>query len=152
MKTTVRVEGLKQMREALLQLPKATGRNVVRRALRKAGEPMADAMKGRVPVEEGHLRNSIGVSTKLSKRQRTLHKKRSEVEVFVGPGPDPAAHLVEFGSIHNQARPYVRPAWDTRKLEALETVQKELAVEIDKAAQRLARKAARLAAKKAVGG
>lgn len=152
MKMTVRVEGLKELQQALLELPKATGRNVVRRALRNAGEPMANTMKARVPVEEGHLKNSIGVGTKLTRRQKSLHKKKSEVELFVGAGADPAAHLVEFGSVHNSPEPFVRPAWDSGKGGALERIRGELANEIEKARARLARKAARLAAKAAAKG
>lgn len=44
-------------------------------------------------------------------------------------------------------QPFMRPAWDEKKDEVLELIRTELGDEITKAAARLAKKAARLAAK-----
>lgn len=154
MAVRVRVEGLRELDRALAELPKATGKNVLRRVLRKVGEPMAADMKAKAPDDPGtggnDLRSSIGVGTRLSKRQAKLHRKmfkndRASVEMFVGAGPVPHAHLQEFGTAHHGPQPFARPSWDAGKGRALETVKTELATEIDKAAKRLARKAARAA-------
>ena len=58
---TVKVSGLKGLEEALRQLPKATGRAALRRAGMNALEPMARAARAAAPVDEGELRESIGV-------------------------------------------------------------------------------------------
>ncbi|RVI41050.1 HK97 gp10 family phage protein, partial [Sinorhizobium medicae] len=52
-----------------------------------------------------------------------------------------------FGTSRHGPQPFARPAWDAGKNQVLDTIKDELAVQITKAAQRLARKAARLAAK-----
>lgn len=148
----VRIDGLKEVDAALQDLPKSVGKNILRRVLRKIAAPIATVMKSAAPVDEGALRDSIGVGTRLTKRQSGLHRKmfrddRASVEMFVGAGGLPQAHLKEFGGDGAPAHPFGRPAWDGNKDKALETVKQDLWTEIEKAAKRAARKAARLAAK-----
>jgi HK97 gp10 family phage protein len=147
MTITVKVDGLSDIMTALRELPNATAKNVMRRVMAKRAEPIADAARRLVPVDQGHLRNSIHVATKLSRRQRGRHRKkhRDDVEVFVGPGTDPAAHLQEFGTSHHDAQPFMRPAWDQTKDEFLAGVGADMWAEIEKAATRLAKKAAKAA-------
>lgn len=147
MRMKVKVEGLREVKTALRQLPDATAKGVMRRVLRKAGAPIAEAARQLVPVHEGDLRDSIAVSTKLSRRQRKMHRKggRDDVEVFVGAGPHPQAHLQEFGTSRHPAQPFLRPAWDQNKRSVLDGIKDDLWAEIRKSAERLARKAARAA-------
>ena len=140
---TVKIEGLKEIDEALGQLGKATGRNVMRRVALKRLEPMADAMRAKAPVDQTHLRDSITVTTKNPKRNR----KRSEVEAHAGPGRHPQAHLQEFGTQHHGPQPFARPAWDGGKDALLDGIREDFWDEISKAAARQAKKTARLAAK-----
>lgn len=149
-KTTVKIEGLKELDKALGELPRATGKNVLRRVIRDAAEPMAQAARAAAPWDEGHLRESIDVGSRLSRRQAGMHRKmfasdRASVEMFVGPGPHPQGHLREFGGDGNRPHPYMRPAWDAHKRPVLDAIANSLWYEIDKAAQRLARKQARQA-------
>lgn len=137
----VRVEGLREIDQALGQLPKATGKNVLRRVGRARLEPMADVARNKVPVDNSDLKDSIAVSTKNPKR----HRKQSTVEVHMGPGRHPQAHLQEFGTQHHGPQPYMRPAWDGGKGDLLTGLADDLWSEIDKAAKRIARKAARQA-------
>lgn len=140
----IRVEGLKELEQALKQLPRANAKAVLRRTLKEAGEPIARAARAMAPKLEMHLSESIDVSTKLSKRQAGLHKKQSPVEMFIGPGPDPAGHIQEFGSgPGDHAQPFMRPAWDGGKDQALETIANLTWIEIEKTAARLAKKASR---------
>lgn len=159
MKTTVRVEGLSDLDAALGELGKATARNVLRRVGLKALEPVADTARNLAPDDPNtggnDLRSSIGVGTKLSARQAKLARKairsgeaeKHFVEVYAGAGQVPHAHLQEFGTGHHAPQPFLRPSWDSNKAGVLDTIKTELATEIDKAAKRQARKAARLAAK-----
>jgi hypothetical protein len=141
----VRVDGLRELEQSLMELSRATSMNVARKALRKGAEPILESAQAAAPTgPTGNLKASYGIGTKLTRRQKKLHRKQSPVEVFVGPN-DPAA--VQFLS----AEPHLRPAWDSRQRETLEIIKTELATEIDKAAQRAARKAARLA-RRASGG
>lgn len=174
MKVTVRVDGLKELDEALGELPKATARNVLKRALIKAAEPIAEQARALAPVRTGKLRDSIIISTRTTNpgkqafaiamksgasREEAVAAARlanrghkSFFELYVGPGRQPHAHLQEFGTAHHAPQPYMRPAWDANKMRALETIKKQLADEIEKARQRLAKKAAREAAKLAAKG
>jgi len=141
---TVKVEGLKDLENALKDLPQANAKAVLRRTLKEAGEPIAKTARSLAPKHDMHLSESVDVSTKLSRRQRGLHKKESPVEMFIGPGPDPAAHLQEFGSgPGHHAQPFLRPAWDQNKDKALDTIANLTWVEIEKTAKRLAKKAAK---------
>jgi len=144
----VRVEGLRELDQALGQLSKATGKNVLRRVGRKALEPVAEKARSLAPVDEGDLRDSIGVGTKLTTRQRKLHRRagdRSTVEVFAGAGGLPQATLREFGGDGSPAHPYLRPAWDSLKHRVLVSIKDMLGTEIEKSARRAARRAAKKA-------
>jgi HK97 gp10 family phage protein len=145
----VRIEGLRELDRALGELPKSVGKSVARKVLKKRGKPIADAAKAKAPVDPdggGQLRDSIGVSTKLSPRQRRLQRKigRDDVEMFVGAGPLAHAHLNEFGLGNNPPRPFMRPAWDERRRGVIDGIGDDLWKEIDKAAKRQAARAARL--------
>lgn len=140
---TVKVEGLKEVDDALGQLPKATGGNVMRRVAVKRLQPFADDMKARAPIHLSELRDSIAVTTRKPKSRR----KVSEVEAYAGPGRQPQAHLQEFGTSRHGPQPFARPAWDAGKGDLLPGLADDFWDEISKAAARLARKTARLGAK-----
>jgi HK97 gp10 family phage protein len=160
-KQTVKVEGLRELNNALAELPKATSRNVVRRTLIKALTPMEQQAEALAPELTGELRETIDVSTKLSKRQMAAHKAetgskavrtaegwrsdpKTEIFMFMGPRSSSKSIVQEFGSVHQAPKPYMRPAWDSGAMPALDTIKTEMWAEIDKAAKRLARKAAKL--------
>jgi HK97 gp10 family phage protein len=139
----VKLEGLSELKDALEELPKSTRASVLRNILKDAGEPMAIDASIQAPRRTGRLKLSIGVSTKLSKRQRSLNKKESQVEVYVGAGPLAQATQQEFGNSHNKPQPFMRPAWDRGKQKALGRIAQLLSVEIEKARARLAKKTAK---------
>jgi HK97 gp10 family phage protein len=143
----VRIEGLGEIVAALSELPKTTSRNVVRRILKRRAEPFAETARALVPVDKGFLRESIVVSTKLTKHQRRQHRKEApeDIEVYIGPNADPAAHLQEFGTSRFKAQPFMRPAWDQNKAGAVEGIAADLWQENEKAIARRARKAAKAA-------
>lgn len=174
---TVKVEGLRELEKALKELPRATAKNVMVRALKAAAEPMVDMAAQDAPVLTGRLRDSIAVSSKRPKddkgagakafgaamaagasagqaRQAARAANRGVgglVEVFIGPGRNPQAIAQEFGTSRHPPQPYMRPAWDANKAGILETLKDLTWAEIEKAAKRLAKKQARAAAKAAAG-
>lgn len=144
-KVTVKIEGLKELDRALGQLPKSTAKATLRRVLKEAGEPIARAARSRAPIEEHHLVESIDVSTRLNPRQRSLHRQaggRAFQEMFVGTN-NPAGTQQEFGNSRHGPQPFMRPAWDATKQQTLDYIANSLWGEIEKSAQRLARRAAR---------
>jgi HK97 gp10 family phage protein len=138
-----RVDGLRDLDQALMQLSKATAKNVVDRTLMKAAEPLEKTAQQLAPKRTGKLADSLTVGRRLSNRQRARHRRGSEVEVFVGADALPHAHLQEFGTIDMPASPFMRPAWEQHKHEILGSISELLGHEIDLAAMRAARKAAR---------
>lgn len=144
-KTTVRIEGLRELDKALGQLPRATAQNVLRRTLKDAAEPLAQRARALAPREDLHLVESIDVSTRLTRRQSTLHRKEARPsfqEMFVGSN-NPADIQQEFGNQRHGAQPFMRPAWDQEKRPTLDRIANGLWAEIKKSADRLARKNAR---------
>lgn len=147
---TVHIEGLRELDQALSELPKATARNVLVRVLKKGAETVRDAWEPHVPVLTGHLKGSIvvGPKSKLTPRQKRDAKQDGKffAEYFVGTS-DPAGQFNEFGTIHMAAQPSGRPAWDSTQTIVLGDIKSDLWAEIEKARARLARKAERLVAK-----
>lgn len=148
---TFKIEGLKELDDALSELPKATARNVLLRTLKEQGEPIRDAGEANAPKLKGGLKQSYTTGTKLSRRQKSQNNKESMVEVYIGPGPHPKGVQTEFGNAHQAAHPHLRPAFDANVMKVLDGIKKSLAEQIEKARARLARKAERLAAKIAAG-
>jgi hypothetical protein len=146
-----KVEGLKELEQALDDLSEAAGKGVLRRSLKKAAQPMADLMQDLAPRGEtatDELAEGVKIGARLSKRQSRMHKRmfrdeRASVEMFVGPGPDPAAWNQEFGNIRHGAQPFARPAWDAEKMPTLKRLGPLLWAELNKSLARAKRKAER---------
>jgi HK97 gp10 family phage protein len=128
MTETIRIDGLEKIGAVLARLPRAVSREIQREVLRKQAKLIADRARELAPKDSGDLRESIGVSDKLSKRQAGLHHPvdPEDVEMFAGAGPLPQAHLMEFGSQHNAAQPYMRPSWDAVRAAMPSGIAKDL--------------------------
>ena len=146
---TVRLEGFRELEAALKELPTSTGRNVLRRVAKGALAPMADKARGMAPVDGGELRESIKVSEKRTKRvvRENRFDRNTGLAMAMGPvsgkGVLNYATFVEFGTSDTRARPFMRPAFEGGKHEALQYIKSNLGKEITKAAARLAKKAAK---------
>lgn len=143
----LKIDGLAELEKALAELPKATARNTLRRVLKKAAEPVKEAMEARAPRETGYTAESIGVSATLNPTNRRDQKAEGKAfaEIHIGSRRGSAAHLQEFGTVNQSAHPYLRPAWAASGGPALRIITTELAGEIEKARARYARKIAKLA-------
>lgn len=148
----VKLEGFRDLDAALGQLGKATGRNVMRRVAMARLEPMAEVARTLAPVDDTDLRDSIAVSTKLAGYAKRLNKRsKSEAEAHMGPAGNggtkapPQGSLQEFGTVNHSPQPFMRPAWDGGKAALLDGIKEDLWAEVQKAAARQAKKAARLA-------
>lgn len=173
----VKIEGLRELEQALAELPKATAKATLRRVLKKAADPIYRDAKARAPsrpadadpkyyggkVQDvggkrvrvgGKLRRPgtdealVQSGTKLTRNQaRTARKEGKDFAEHYVGSRDPIARLIEFGTSEMPAHPVFRPAWEANKGKALEIIGDELGDEIEKSRKRLAAKAARLAAK-----
>lgn len=164
-KFSMRLEGAKELAQALREMPKHIAKNVLKKALNKIAEPIAADARSRAPLglrkgKKGggaggfnHLKFKIGVSPTLSRRQRKSLPK-DVAAVYVGASPARHAVLVEFGTgpRHRNsfdapgetgvmpAKPFMRPAWEANKNAAMAMLEKILRTEIEAAAKRLAKR------------
>lgn len=141
MSFTVELVGMRELEQNLKQLPKAIKRRVALNALRKGGEPIAKMARALAPVEQGNLREGINVLATLSRSQAADKGSVAPVEMYVGAGQHPQAITQEFGTWFHPAQPFLRPAWESQRMTALDLIGAHLGLEIDKAANRLSKKA-----------
>lgn len=135
---TTRIQGARELDKVLKKLPERVARTVVRGAVRKAAKVVEAEMRARAPVgPTGNLKASIG---QIGVRQPDKRKVVRTVGALKRGGRKGYhAHLVEFGTVKTPARPFIRPAFDRTKGEALKVMGKELGKGVEKAARRLAR-------------
>ncbi len=143
---TFKVEGLAELDAVLRELPKATARNVLLRTLKKEAQPIADAAAQLAPDDPATGGKDLHSSMLV--RAVSAKQRESDVEVAIGPSRTTFYGMFqEFGTAHHRAHPFLRPAWDANVMGVLAKIRNTLAEEIDKAVARLAKKAARDAAK-----
>lgn len=144
------LSGGADLEKALFELKSATAKSVTRRVLKKAAEPVAERGAELAPERSGALKESITVSTKLTRNQRREAGAPApdEARVHVGPSYDLGAggrhgHLQEFGTVKMAAQPFMRPAWEETKDKVLADVEEGMSVEVAKSAARARRRAAK---------
>jgi HK97 gp10 family phage protein len=175
---TIKVEGLKELEEALYELPRATGGNVLKRAILMPAQAFADAASEIAPEDTGNLKKEIkpgkpriitagkaafaaAMSSGASRAEAGQAARAANSaaggagrHAVVDVGPTQKAYygqFQEFGTAHHAAQPFMRPTWDRMSNVLIDMVAATLAEEIEKARQRIAKKAERLAAKIAAG-
>lgn len=174
---TIKVAGLADLDRALGELTKATARNVLRRVLTKAAQPMADAARRLAPDDpktKKSLRETIIVTSKSGKKvgsaefaevlraggtrqeagaalrsaRREAASKDSFATVYVGMNRKGFYGMFqEFGTSNHAAQPFLRPAFDANKDRVVEVVKSDLGAEIKKASARAAKRALKLASR-----
>jgi len=158
------IDGLDGVLEALQQLPKeivAKNGGVVNAALRKGAVIVRNAARSQAPVRSGALRNNIALSRDRNP-QRSGAAERYRVGVRGGAEipytdnkknrragrvgktytPDGSTYywrFIEFGTEKMSARPFLRPAFESSKEQALAEIVTELGRGIHKAAKKVAR-------------
>lgn len=161
----VEFKGGTELEAALRDLgKKVTARNVGKRALLTAAEPIRDTAKQLAPDDPvtgvgKYLPESIKVAPGRRNRGDRIwtlvgidasvdpatDKPRRGGGSYRDPGVGGVAVIQEFGApaAHVPAHPYMRPAWEANKAATPDRIATELRIEIDKAAQRAARKRAK---------
>ncbi len=142
---TVKLEGFRELDRALGRLPKATAKNVLRRVLKKAAQPVDDAASAAAPVNTGVLERSVITGSQLTRSQRrgaVLSTSNYYAEIHIGTSLG-RGMFQEFGTFKDAAQPWFRPAWEANKDAALTVIKVELGGEIEKAAKRYAKKLAK---------
>lgn len=138
---TLRITGFAELEAALRKLPEEIAGKVLGSALKEASGPIAErasslAPRSDTPSSGGHMADSISV------RAIKQEPAPGELEVAYWIGPD-RKHFyglfAEFGTRHESARPFLRPAWDEGAERVLEDFGRTLGTAMERAAKRLAR-------------
>ena len=153
MQPRVKIEGLKGLEDQLIELEKFsgrtnTGKNAVRRGMRKAMKLIEDKAKALAPVEEGDLRDSIKTKSEKAKRRRGSVRFQRQTGISLLTGPTTLkggsyGYFQEFGTVHAPPQPFMRPAADSEGGKVIEIVGEELRKAIDGSLRRARTKAAK---------
>jgi HK97 gp10 family phage protein len=147
----VKLEGLNETLAGLATLPKATAKNVLKRAGLAAMGQFIDAAESRAPIMTGQLSRSIEASTRVHRMAGRLPGDKMSVVINAGPVTsrnNVVGSKQEHGTRYETAEPFMRPAFDETAQPILDEIGGAIWAEIDVAAKRLAAKAARLAKKR----
>jgi len=159
----ITVSGATDLQAALRELgdPRSI-RVALRAALRAAARPMLDAVKSRVPVDQGDLQRSIkmaaakgekpdspqfgiviGVDINEQPAKIVVRKTRSDNGrggTYRDPGVAGTGPITEFGRPGQPATPMFRPAFDTEGDATIRRFSEVAGAEIERVAVRIAKK------------
>ncbi|KMS54718.1 HK97-gp10 family putative phage morphogenesis protein [Sphingobium cupriresistens] len=89
-----------------------------------------------VPVLTGNLRESIIISFDAGLNFAAVKQSRFFSAIYVGPSKDQGfyGHMVELGTSHSPAHPFMRPALDNTREEVRRAMGSSLWADVKKAA------------------
>lgn len=148
------ITGMKDLQRAIAQLAPELQNRAYKSVITEGGRVIQREAKSRVARKSGLLRKSINVKGMVFK-SGTAHaiigikrSVRGKPKTVIGrngksrkvtPTPANYAHLVEYGTAHSAAAPFMRPAVDATK----NTVFAGMVKGLDKALSRAVRKIAK---------
>jgi HK97 gp10 family phage protein len=145
--TRIQVLGLRELGEAMRKLSKdvaiKTARSATAAGARVIKKAAVTNIEKSPSIETGSLHDSVIVKrlgkadTNLTSehivtvrgRGKVLKKGKNKGERQTSA---PHAHLVEFGTVNMPAEPFLRPAFDTNKMAAVDAIKDKLAQRIAK--------------------
>lgn len=128
---TSEVRGFKEIEALLKKLPEKTAEKVVNAALRSAANVIKKAAQDKAPVRTGALKKSLAVELDKSTKTGTTARIGAKRKIAW------YAHIVEFGSSHSAARPFLRPAFDETQGKVMQKLAKQLLSGIFREAEKL---------------
>lgn len=149
----VRITGAREMELVLRQLPDTIAKKTLTQALRAAAEPILDEARTLAPVgqeSKGRVRlrrtkrGKVTIANygklKLNLRIATVPASQTphSATVAVTVGKAFWGLFVEFGTRFMSAKPFLRPAFESKKVQTLNQLGQALGTEIEKAARKLA--------------
>ena len=125
----VRIEGLTELLEKFDALDSKAAKGALRKALRAGGAVFKQAIIQRTPVKTGQLRDDIIAATSIDASERTGTSSAGPTRhSFYG-------EFEEFGTSHQPAKPFMRPAFDSAGEDALNAFVEVMTDAVDKAAK-----------------
>lgn len=130
--------GFEGIDAALSELKLSQRRGAARRVITDALQPVVETAKRMAPVDDGYLRDSIVVSTNVTKAARSARIKDG-VTVFAGTANRNAVPR-EFGTVRSAAHPFLRPAWEQNKGRVLDSIITNFGEEVNRTIAKAAKR------------
>ena len=139
---SIRLLGDKHLQGVLKDLNSSAQKQIMKPSLRAAVIPIRKEAKRRAPRVTGGLRKAIKSGVNKAGTQAAVFVSRKKVFERKGRKyiPGNIAHIVEFGSKRSKAKPYMLPSLTAKRQEALTTLGRRAALEIDKRIGKLSKK------------
>lgn len=152
----LKITGLSQLARNIDSLPEKLRKSAEIAVLRAGAVPIRKYAKvhARKSKDTGLLEKSIGLSVKKFKGiasarigpRKGMRKKVTRTDERTGKtyeeiaDPNNYSHLVEFGTSHSAAKPFIRPAIDAAQSEVIDAMAAGLDKHLTRVAARLAKK------------
>jgi HK97 gp10 family phage protein len=151
----------KDVQKALAKLPEELMKSSEKSVIRAGAKPILKSAQAKVPQVTGLLKKSLGITVKkprgesyptarigartgfqgkflgvrVSKSKKNFGKKYNSYQ-----NPFKYVHLVELGTSHSAAKPFIRPAIDAAQNEVIDAMAQGLDKHLTRVAARLAKK------------
>lgn len=141
-----KISGARELSALLRRLPAEVGRRALRQAALAGGAVVRREARIRAPVRRDPRPKRIGKGGKgrlpgylrANIRSATIAASDRAVHVQVGIGAAFYGVFDEFGTSHQPAHPWLRPAWEASREKALLAIARNLAGGLKREAERLA--------------
>lgn len=138
---SIRLEGVKELERQLERLTPKIQKKMLRPALRASAKVIRDEAVRRAPRRKSPPPRG---SSRYHPAGKELYRSIKVRSAGRQPGLDAAVqvktgahgHLLEFGTIHMGASPFLRPAYDTRRHEAVQVFREFLGQRIESEARK----------------
>ena len=151
------VTGLKELQKALSELPKNIAKNVLRGAVNAGASVIRKEVSVRAPVYTGPVSKGHpppgtlkrAIYQKQIRERSTAQKQTFFVGVRQGKSAKKTkkgmvdafyARFVEFGTAKQVAKPFMRPAFESKKVASVDAIKEYLTKRIPDEVDKLARK------------
>jgi HK97 gp10 family phage protein len=141
MELTVNVQGLQGLEDALAQAGPKIARRALRAGLKASSDVILAATLPHVPIlkvgtpqrEPGELRDAMVAKIKLSATEEAGYAVIGPEYKKADGAQSPGVYglMVELGSVHGRAQPYMRPGWEESKNAALDTFASKMREGVD---------------------
>jgi len=132
----IRIDGLEELDKRLRALPDKINRDIMGKALEDGAEIIRAEAEANAPYDGSSMGHHLKDNIKLSDVKR--RGSSTEIQVGIDYKKVKHGHLVEFGHGGPKpapAHPFMRPAFDTKKGEALHAIRETLRRLIEGAAR-----------------
>lgn len=142
--TTVQLTGFKELHDALLKLPDRVAKNALRSAVNAGASVIKKQVRQNAPTDTGLLKKNV--YQKQIREASGQYQQTFAVGVRQGKARNKDGtkkelpyywRFMEFGTSKMPARPFIRPAFESKKEDAVKAIADKLDERIQKYAREL---------------